>query len=252
MTHMDLNSDMGELPGLIADGTQDKIMGVVSSINVSCGAHAGDDATLGATLAAAKAHRLAVGAHPGYPDRANFGRKAMSLSDEAVSQTTFEQLTHLATLAKSAGIDLAHIKPHGALYHEIASRPSIAEAFCRGVSRFSRTLVVVGFANSIGLQIARAGGFPTAAEAFIDRRYEADGTLRARSAPGALLATPEAALAQALEIVQHRRVTAGPRPIPLSADTLCVHSDTPGSAVLATSVAMALRNAGIDIRPFSH
>jgi len=251
MNTIDLNSDMGELPQLLADGTQDKIMAHISSINISCGAHAGDDATIAATLAAAKSQSLAVGAHPGYPDRANFGRTTMPLDNAALSDSIFTQLRHLADLAGAAGIELTHIKPHGALYHEVSRGHDVADAFFDALSRFSRDLVFVGFAGSAGLQAAAARGFHTAAEAFIDRAYEPDGTLRARTLPGALLPTPGLALAQALDIVQHRHVkTTTGTIIPLSARTLCIHSDTPGSAALAASVAAGLRAAGICILPF--
>jgi len=246
---IDLNSDMGELPELLADGTQDRIMEVVSSVNISCGAHAGDDATITATLAAAKSRGLAVGAHPGYPDRANFGRKALPLPEAALAESIFKQLHHLAGLAKASGVELVHVKPHGALYHEVSKGGAIANAFLEAVARFSRDLVIVAFAGSHGLHLAASRGFQTAAEAFMDRAYEPDCTLRGRGLPGALLA-PDIALAQALQIVQHGQVTTAAGTIlTLHAQTLCVHSDTPGSATAATNVAAGLRAAGVTVAP---
>jgi 5-oxoprolinase (ATP-hydrolysing) subunit A len=246
---IDFNSDMGELPELLADGTQERIMDVVSSVNVACGAHAGDAATIAGTIAAAKRRGLAVGAHPGYPDRVNFGRKVMELTGEQLSDEIFRQLRYLAGLAEGAGVQLVHVKPHGALYHEISSKEAMAEAFCQGVARFSRDVAIVGLAGSRGLDVAAVRGFRVAAEAFMDRTYEADGSLRARAAAGALIIEPARALAQALEIAERGRVlTPGGETITLKADTLCVHSDTPGSAILARAVAEGLHAAGIGLR----
>jgi UPF0271 protein len=175
----------------------------------------------------------------------------MGLSGPELTEETYRQLAYLGGLAKAAGVELVHVKPHGALYHEISGKEAVAEAFCEGVARFSRGLVIVGFAGSRGLQVAAGRGFCVAAEAFMDRAYEADGTLRARSVPGAMIIDVGRALAQAREIVKQGRVrTADGRMIELRAETLCVHSDTPGAAGMAEAVAAGLRGAGVEIRGF--
>jgi UPF0271 protein len=249
MTTIDLNSDMGELPALLADGTQDRIMDHVSSVNISCGAHAGDDATISATLCAAKQRSLAIGAHPGYPDRANFGRTTMDIKPSDLLTSLEEQLRRLAGLAKPASVELIHVKPHGALYHDFSKGGPITETFLLAIKRFNPHLIIVAFAGSRGLAAAKAMGFQTAAEAFIDRAYEPDGALRNRALPNALLPTDQARL-QAVEIVQHGQAkTAAGVVLPLEAQTLCVHSDTPGSAIVAAHVASSLRAAGVQIAP---
>jgi UPF0271 protein len=180
MKCIDLNCDMGELPEAVVDGTQEAVMPSLTSVNIACGGHAGDERTMKATIEQALRWKLAVGAHPGYPDRKNFGRLELDLPAGAVSDFVFEQVRALAEIAFGCGVRIAHVKPHGALYHQAARNRMLAEAIARGVARWNRDVVLIGLAGSPMLDVFREAGFPVAAEAFADRRYEPDGTLRSR------------------------------------------------------------------------
>jgi UPF0271 protein len=247
---IDLNCDMGEIAALIEDGTQDALMEHVTSVNVACGGHAGDDDTMAATVAAARWRGLAVGAHPGYPDRAHFGRRALALSPDAVAASVEEQVARLRDVAARLGVRLGHVKPHGALYNQAAGDPALALAIARGVDRAlvgaASGIVLVGLAGSRCLEVWAREGYAVAPEAFADRRYEADGTLRSRALPGALLDAPEDAAAQALALARDGAVTAlDGRRVAVAATTLCIHGDTPGAVAIAVAVARRLAAAGV-------
>ena len=224
-----MNCDMGELPDA---ALEEALMAHITSANVACGGHAGDAASMRRTVEMARRHGIAVGAHPGYPDRANFGRVEMALSAEQIAQTVCEQVAALAAIAGG----LAHVKPHGALYNVAAKNPEVARAIGEGVARFGEGLVLVGLAGSAMLDVWRAMGFRTAAEGFADRRYEPDGSLRSRRLADALITEPGEAAAQALRLASEGRV-----------QTICVHSDTPGSVEILAAVARALQ-AGLKPR----
>ena len=228
---IDLNCDMGELPDA---ALEEAIMPHITSANVACGGHAGDAATMRRTVDLARRCGVAVGAHPGYPDRANFGRVEMALSAEQIAQTVGEQIAALAAIAG----DLAHVKPHGALYNVAAKNPDVARAIGEGVGRFGKRHLLVGLAGSVMLAVWREMGFRVAAEGFADRRYEPDGSLRSRKFDDALITGPDDAAAQAL------RLASGGQ-----AQTICIHSDTPGSLRIAAAVNQALRQAGWELRP---
>jgi UPF0271 protein len=247
---IDLNCDMGEIAALIEDGTQDALMEHVTSVNVACGGHAGDDDTMAATVAAARWRGLAVGAHPGYPDRAHFGRRALALAPDAVAASVEEQVARLRDVAARLGVRLGHVKPHGALYNQAAGDPALALAIARGVDRAlvgaASGIVLVGLAGSRCLEVWAREGYAVAPEAFADRRYEADGTLRSRALPGALLDAPEDAAAQALALARDGAVTAfDGRRVAVAATTLCIHGDTPGAVAIAVAVARRLAAAGV-------
>lgn len=250
MQSIDLNCDMGERPELLADGTQQELLRWVSSVSIACGAHAGDEALMEATLLAAAQCGVRVGAHPGYPDRANFGRVALNLSDSGLADSIASQVRLLAGIAARCGVNLSHGKAHGALYNLAAVDRNVARAICQGFRQANLRLPLLGLAGSGMLAVFAAEGFPVLAEAFVDRRYEPDGTLRDRRHPDALIANPEEAAAQALSIARDRCVQAvnGVK-VPLAAETLCVHSDSPGAAAIASSVRSALEAAGIAVRP---
>lgn len=249
MITLDINSDMGEVPEAIADGSQEALMQFVSSANIACGGHAGDEHTARATIAQALRWNVAVGAHPGYEDRANFGRAELQLTPEEISASVHRQVVALSELAEQSGAEVVHVKPHGALYNQAARDPQIARAIAAGVRRWSPAVVLVGLAGSTMLDEFREAGFAIAAEAFADRRYEPDGSLRPRKFRDALLAEPAQAAAQALRIATRGEVVAANgAAIPLEATTLCIHSDTPGAPQIAEAVHNALRSAGIAIR----
>jgi len=245
---IDLNCDMGELPEAIADGTQEALLRSITSANVACGGHAGDENTMRTTIAQALRHSVAIGAHPGYPDRENFGRIELNLSSDAVSSFVYEQVEALARIADALGARIVHVKPHGALYNQAVHNRDLAEAIAEGVARWNRNVILVGLAGSLMLDVFREQGFAVAAEAFADRRYEPDGTLRARKHRDALLHDPHLAAAQALGIVRNGTVTASnAATVSLAAQTLCIHGDTPGAPQIAAAVAGALRDAGVTL-----
>ena len=249
MTRIDLNCDLGELSEAIADGTQEALLCSITSANVACGGHAGDEGTMRTTIEQAMRVGVAVGAHPGYPDRENFGRLELNMLREAVAESIYEQVRALAEVAAKCGARLVHVKPHGALYNQAVKNRELAAAIAQGVATFSKDLVLMGLAGSLMLEVFREAGFAVAAEAFADRRYEPDGTLRSRKFENALIRDPAEAAKQALSIAQHGIVTAHDgSEVKLSAQTICIHGDTPGSVQIAATVARTLREAGVSLR----
>jgi UPF0271 protein len=260
---IDLNCDMGEEPEAIADGTQEALMRSITSVNIACGGHAGDEQTMKTTIEQALRWKLAIGAHPGYPDRANFGRLELKMSPHAVADSVCEQVRTLASVAAACGAKLVHVKPHGALYNQAVKNRELAAAIVEGVKKavaaenvaaalrrcscLSEDVVLVGLAGSPMLDVFREAGFAVAAEAFADRRYEPDGTLRSRKFEDALIRNPEEAARQALSIAKRGVVIASDgNEVSVDAQTLCIHGDTPGAPEIAARVARTLREAGIE------
>lgn len=248
MTRIDLNCDMGELPEAIADGTQEALLRSITSANVACGGHAGDEGTMRMTIEQALKAGVAVGAHPGYPDRENFGRLELKMPAEAVANSIYDQVRALAEVAVKCGAKLVHVKPHGALYNQAVKNRELAEGIALGIAKFSKDLVLMGLAGSPMLDVFREAGFAVAAEAFADRRYEPDGTLRSRKFEDALIRNPEDAAWQALGIAERGVVIASDgSEVPVDAQTICIHGDTPGSVQIAAAVARALRGGGVTL-----
>jgi UPF0271 protein len=248
MKSIDLNCDMGEMPAAIADGTQEALLRCVTSANIACGGHAGDAATMRTTIEQAQRAGVAVGAHPGYPDRENFGRLELKMSPAEVADFVYEQVCVLAEIAKTCRARIVHVKPHGALYNQAAKNRDLAQAIATGVARWSRDVVLVALAGSTMLDVFKDAGFAVAAEAFADRRYEPDGTLRSRKFDDALLREPEQAARQALSMVERGKVTASDgSDVEVNAQTICIHGDTPGAKEIAAEVARVLRDSGISL-----
>ena len=248
MKRIDLNCDMGELPEMLADGTQEALMPFITSANIACGGHAGDEAMMRATIEQALRHGVAVGAHPGYEDRENVGRLELQLTPEQIRNSVYRQVMALAAIAEKCGAKIGHVKTHGALYNQAARDKTIARAIAEGVRRWRQDVVMVGLAGSVMLDEFRAAGFRVAAEAFADRRYEKDGSLRARKFRDALLDKPEDAAAQAVRIAEgHGVLTREGVVVPVDAQTICIHGDTPGAARIAEAVRQALEGAGIKV-----
>lgn len=227
---IDINCDLGELPEMIADGTQESLMPHITSVNIACGGHAGDAETMRITVEQALRYGLGIGAHPGYPDRANFGRFELDLPAGELAASIYEQIAALAAVAERAGARIAHVKPHGALYNQAVRNQDLAWTIAEAVARFSHEVVLVGLAGSPMLDVFGDAGFRVWREAFADRRYEPDGTLRPRKFADALIRDPDEAAEQAGRIA-----AAG------TADTICIHGDTPGSPLIAAAVARRLR-----------
>jgi 5-oxoprolinase (ATP-hydrolysing) subunit A len=248
---IDLNCDMGEFAAAVADGTQERLMRSLTSVNIACGGHAGDAQTMRATIEQALRCGVAIGAHPGYVDRENFGRVELRISKEEVAESVYEQVCALGKIAEECGARLGHVKPHGALYNQAARDGELARAIARGVARWNRGVVMVGLAGSVMLEVFRDEGFLVAAEAFADRRYEGDGSLRSRKFADALISEPEEAAKQALRIVQKGSVRASDgTEVMVAAQTICIHGDTPGAAEITGTVARVLVEAGAELRPF--
>jgi 5-oxoprolinase (ATP-hydrolysing) subunit A len=249
MKFIDLNCDMGELLEAIADGTQESLMPHLTSVNVACDGHAGDERTMRRTIEQAQRWKLAIGAHPGYADRVHFGRVELHLPEKEIADSVFEQVCRLADVAAACGAAIMHVKAHGALYHQAAHNPAIARAIANGVARWRRDVVLVGLAGSPMLNVFREAGFPVAAEAFADRRYQPDGSLRSRKLADALILDPAQAAEQALRIAERGSAIAfDGADVAVNAQTLCIHGDTPGAPKIAAAVAEALRRAGITPR----
>jgi len=250
MRRIDLNCDMGEIPEAIADGSQESLMQWITSANIACGGHAGDSQTMEATIRQAQKHKVTIGAHPGYPDRENFGRLEVKLSPSRIADSVFEQVTALAEIATRLEANIRHVKPHGALYNEAVHNAAIAAAIAEGVARWNSEVVLVGLAGSPMLDVFRRVGFTVGAEAFADRLYEPDGTLRSRKFDDALIREPDATGKQAVNIATRGKIIArGGREIPVHAQTLCIHGDTPGSDKIAAAVSQSLRAAGVAVQP---
>ena len=249
---IDLNADLGESAESIASGTDRDLMRYISSANIACGGHAGDAHSMKRTLECAKALGVAAGAHPSYPDRANFGRTELAIRDADLEKSVREQIAALVQIGNELGIPVRHVKPHGALYHAANRRREIALAIARAVMAVDSTLLIVGQAGSPCLDVWRGLGLACVGEAFADRAYKRDGSLLERKFHGALLREPARAARQALDIAIRRKVFLGDgSELHISADTFCIHSDTPGAVAIARAVRDALKAAGIQIRAMS-
>jgi UPF0271 protein len=245
---IDLNADVGESFGPWPMGADDGLIPLVTSVNIACGAHAGDPSTIVRTAELAVRNGAAIGAHPGYPDLAGFGRRDLEMSADELRASIVVQVGAVIAGARIAGGRVTHVKPHGALYNRSARDERIAELIARAVQALDPGLRLVGLAGSASIAAGRAVGLAVVEEAFADRRYEPDGTLRSRRLDGALLG-PEEAAAQAVGIARDGRVTttAGSE-LTLRADTLCIHGDTPDAVGIARAVRAALEAASVTIQ----
>ena len=226
---IDLNCDMGELEDAAHEAA---LMEYITSANIACGGHAGDEATMERTARLALERGVRIGAHPSYPDRPNFGRLEMSMTAGEIEATVLEQIGRLERVVGTLGAAIAHVKPHGALYNVAARNREVAEAIGTAVARWNRDAILFGLAGSSALGIWRAMGLHVWAEAFADRRYEPDGSLRARRFADALITDPQEAAAQALCFAREGQ-----------ARTLCVHGDTPHAVDILKACREALRGA---------
>jgi UPF0271 protein len=246
---VDLNTDAGESFGAWALGDDVALLTHVTSVNVACGFHAGDPSVIRRTIRLAADAGLRIGAHPGYPDLQGFGRRAMALTPREVEDVVLYQVAALLGIARAEGVRLAHVKPHGALYNRAATDPDLASAIARAVASLDPRLVLVGLAGSSLMKAAAEAGLPGAAEAFADRAYLADGSLAPRHLPGAVIHDVDLVARRAIAIVRDGHVPSleSDSDVPVRADTLCIHSDTPRAAELARSVRAALEGAGVRV-----
>jgi UPF0271 protein len=243
---IDLNCDMGE--GMETDAL---IFPFISSANIACGGHAGDLDSVRRTVELALQHNVAIGAHPSYPDRVNFGRAdilGISVQPEDLPHLLYEQLGLLLTVCREFGVRMHHVKPHGALYNRAARDAELSALICRVVSGFDPSLLVFGLSGSLMARAADAAALGFVSEVFADRTYRADGSLTPRTEPGALIGEPGLAVAQALKMVQEGRVeVATGGEVELVAETICLHGDGSHAVEFARSIFQAFQHAGIRI-----
>ncbi len=244
---IDLNADLAE-----DTGDDVAMLDVVTSANLCCGAHAGGPEVLRRTLAAAKARGVIVGAHPGYADRANFGRRVVPMTMAAITQMVAGQLGTTLEAASGIGVAVAYVKPHGALYNLAAVEPDVAAAIADGIAAVDSGLILLGLAGSAMLTAGTRAGLHVAAEAFADRAYLPDGRLVPRDQPGAVLHDPAMVATRAVDMVLNGCVTAadGSR-IALQFDSLCLHGDTPGAVGMAQAVRAELQSQAVELRGFA-
>lgn len=246
---IDINSDMGESFGAYTIGHDAGLMASITSANVAAGFHAGDPSVLRATIRLAKAHGVAIGAHPGFPDLAGFGRRELNVTPKEAEDLVLYQIAAVAGVAAAEGVTIQHVKPHGALFNMAVGNAELASAIARAVAAFERSLILFGLPGSEILNAGRAAGLRVAAEVFADRAYEADGSLASRRKPGAVIHDPAAVVARVVRMVKERTVVAIDGSIvSLDADTICVHGDTPGSDDLAAKIRAGIEAAGVVVK----
>ena len=247
---VDLNADVGELPDTSSIGDDPVLMRHITSANVACGFHAGGPSVMRATVALAREHGVAVGAHPGFPDLEGFGRRELDVSPRDVEDFVVYQVGALAAIAAAQGVRLQHVKPHGALFNMAVRDAALADAIARATATIDRSMILFGLPGSEIVAAGRRAGLRTACEAFADRAYRADGTLVSRQQAGAVIDDPDTVVARAVRMTREQTVEAVDGSlVTLTVDSICVHGDTPGAANLAARIRSALTEAGIEIVP---
>lgn len=241
---IDLNCDLGE-----GSGADEALMPLITSVNIACGAHAGNEATIRATVRLARRHGVSIGAHPGFADREHFGRRELTLSPEEIGVLVREQVMLLRTIAHEEGAVLAHVKPHGALYNLAARDALVADAVATAVASVDRDLRFFGLAGSALLAAGRARGLLVVSEVFADRSYQADGSLTPRGSRGALIEDATDAVTHVLRMVREGvvRATDGTL-VTIAADTVCLHGDGHGAVEFARGLREALMGEGVVLR----
>jgi UPF0271 protein len=246
---VDINSDVGESFGAYTIGNDAGLMRAITSANIAAGFHAGDPSVLRDTIRLAKAHGVAVGAHPGFPDLLGFGRRELNATPREVEDLVLYQIAAVQGVAAAEGVAIQHVKPHGALFNMAVRNADLASAIARAVLAIDRSLILFGLPGSEILRAGRAAGLRVAAEVFADRAYEPDGSLMSRRKAGSVIHDSAAVVARAVAMVTAHSVTASDGSVvPLEADTICVHGDTPGSDALAASLRAGLESAGVAVQ----
>ncbi|KUM35063.1 5-oxoprolinase subunit PxpA [Arthrobacter sp. EpRS71] len=249
---MDLNADLGESFGSWTMGDDASMFRIVSSANVACGFHAGDPLTMLDSCRAAFELDVRVGAHVGYRDLAGFGRRSLDMTFDELFGDVLYQLGALDGMAHAVGASVDYVKPHGALYNRIVRDAEQAEAVVAAVHAYDPGLPVLGLPGSAWLTLAEESGHPVFREAFVDRAYLPDGTLVPRTQEGAVLHDPDAVVAQAVRLATRKEVLAVDGTlVPVQADSLCIHGDTPGAVNMAAAVREGLEKAGVEIEAFA-
>jgi 5-oxoprolinase (ATP-hydrolysing) subunit A len=244
MMHIDINCDMGE--GI---GNEELLMPFISSANIACGFHAGDENEMKRVVGLCLQYDIAIGAHPSFPDKENFGRAAMNLTAEKIQQLIKKQLSILNKIVVAAGGKMHYVKPHGALYNMAAGNTLLAMSIAEAVKDFDNTLIYYGLSGSVMIDEAVESGLRPAHEVFADRTYQPDGSLTPRSEPGALITDANQVVMQVMQMINEKMVTAtnGDK-IEIQADTVCIHGDGPNAVEFAKKINESLNAAGIQIQ----
>jgi UPF0271 protein len=246
---IDLNADVGESFGAYTLGNDAALMASITSANIAAGFHAGDPSVLRATIRLAKAHGVTIGAHPGFPDLAGFGRRELHVTPREAEDFILYQIAAVAGVAAAEGARVAHVKAHGALFNMAARDRALADALARAVAAFDRSLRLFASPDSEMVKAARALGLPIAIEVFADRAYEPDGQLASRQKPGAVIHDVDTVVRRAVGLIADRTVVAvDGSHLHFEADTMCIHGDTPGADRLAAAVRAGLEAAGIVVK----
>ncbi|MGY3480782.1 MULTISPECIES: 5-oxoprolinase subunit PxpA [Staphylococcus] len=245
---VDLNCDLGEAFGNYSFGGDDQIIPLITSANIACGFHAGDQHVMNHTVELAKANGIGIGAHPGLPDLQGFGRRNMDLSPKEIYDIVIYQLGALSGFCNVHQVKINHVKPHGALYQMGARNKAIAHAIAQAVYDFDESLIYVGLSNTLLVTEAQAVGLTTASEVFADRRYEDDGQLVSRKESDALITDTEEAIEQVVKMVKSQKViTKNNKEIDIQADTICVHGDGEHALEFVTKIRERLSKEGVSI-----
>lgn len=245
---IDLNCDLGEWRTEHGPALDMAIMPYISSCNIACGGHIGDDYSMKKTIDLAQKHEVKIGAHPSFPDRAGFGRRLLKIEDLQLQDILIAQIQRLQTLLKSSGADLHHIKPHGALYNEAAKNTDLAKIIIQAVLQLQTKPKIYGLFNSELEKVAKNYGLEFYAEGFADRVYEDDLSLRSRKLEGSILHGKEEVIHQIFAMVTEQKVeTYSGKEVQIIVDTICLHSDTPGSEKLAKYIYQFLIKNGVKV-----
>ena len=244
MFSIDLNCDMGE--GI---GYDEAIMPYISSANIACGYHAGNEKIIRQTIGLAKKHKVSIGAHPSFFDKENFGRLEINLPVEEVYKLMTQQLTLFSDIATALNVNIHHVKPHGALYNMAAKNTGLAKIIAKAVKDFDADLILSGLSGSYSISEAKTIGLKTASEVFADRTYQDDGSLTPRSQPYALIEDADKAVQQSLQMIKERTVTTvSGKTIPIIAETICIHGDGKYAIEIAKKINDSLKKEGIKIK----
>lgn len=250
MKKIDLNCDLGESFGNYKIGLDDEVIRHISSANVACGFHASDPLVMQKTVALAKENGVCIGAHPGFPDLVGFGRRNMSVSPAEAKALVQYQIGALDAFCKAAGVKLCHVKPHGALYNMAGKDEILAQAVCEGIFEYDSNLILLGLSGSKMIEVGKKIGLRTASEVFADRAYEADGSLVARSKPGAVITDENLAVSRVVKMVKNGRVTSiTGNEIEIRADSICLHGDGVKAVEFAKRIKEELLKNDVEIVP---
>ena len=250
MVKIDLNCDLGESFGAYTIGMDDKVIPLISSCNIACGYHASDPLVMKKTVEMAAKAGIGIGAHPGFPDLMGFGRRNMNVSPAEASAYVTYQLGALYAFARSAGVKLQHVKPHGALYNMAGKNYDLALAIAKAVQAFDPSLILMGLAGSQSVKAAQDIGLPVANEVFADRAYMPDGSLMPRTMEGAVIHDEKLAISRVVRMVMEHKVTAcDGTDIEIIPDSVCVHGDNVKALAFVTEIRKALEAEGVTIAP---